>query len=120
MTGEPNKRQTGARKEELAADYLKRQGVRILEMNYRCRQGEIDLIGRDGEFLVFFEVKWRRDGRSGYAAEAVDKRKQKRICRVSDMYRMFKGFDDDTALRYDVVAIDGDGIDWIKNAFFYC
>ncbi len=52
-----NKREIGAAYEEAAAVFLEKKGVRILERNFRCRQGEIDLIGRDGEYLVFFEVK---------------------------------------------------------------
>ena len=53
MEYKENKRETGTRKEELAADFLTRRGVKILERNFRCRQGEIDLIGMDGQYLVF-------------------------------------------------------------------
>ena len=52
MEYKENKRETGTRKEELAADFLTRRGVKILERNFRCRQGEIDLIGMDGQYLV--------------------------------------------------------------------
>ena len=71
-----NKRNTGKRYESLAADYLQGQGLTIMERNYQDRTGEIDLIGRDGTFLVFVEVKYRRDMRSGDPAEAVTPRKQ--------------------------------------------
>ncbi len=54
-----NKRQTGAAYEEQAARFLLEQGYQILERNYRCRQGEIDVIARDGSYLVFVEVKYR-------------------------------------------------------------
>ena len=66
-----NKREVGAAYEEAAAVFLEKNGVRILERNFRCRQGEIDLIGRDGEYLVFFEVKYRKNADAGLPAEAV-------------------------------------------------
>ena len=65
-----NKREVGAAYEEAAAVFLEKNGVRILERNFRCRQGEIDLIGRDGEYLVFFEVKYRKNADAGFPAEA--------------------------------------------------
>ena len=71
MEYKENKRETGTRKEELAADFLTRRGVKILERNFRCRQGEIDLIGMDGQYLVFVEVKYRKTARNGMPAEAV-------------------------------------------------
>lgn len=55
--------------------------------NYRCRSGEIDLIARDGECLVFVEVRYRTDTGKGHPLETVDPRKQRRICKVSDVYR---------------------------------
>ena len=67
-----NKRQTGADQEVLAAVWLEKQGLRILEKNYRCRQGEIDLIARDGRYLVFVEVKYRKGIHTGHPSEAVD------------------------------------------------
>ena len=70
MEYKENKRETGTRKEELAADFLTRRGVKILERNFRCRQGEIDLIGMDGQYLVFVEVKYRKTARNGMPAEA--------------------------------------------------
>ena len=115
-----NRRRTGAAYEEQAARWLKEQGFEILERNFYCRQGEIDLIGYDGEYLVFFEVKYRKAASKGSASEAVDSRKQKKICRVSDYYRMIHNCPSDTAIRYDVIAIDGEQVNWIRNAFFYC
>ena len=71
MEYKENKRETGTRKEELAADFLTRRGVKILERNFRCRQGEIDLIGMDGQYLVFVEVKYRKTARNGMPAEGL-------------------------------------------------
>lgn len=116
---EKNKRETGSAYERLAADFLEKRGCRILKMNYRNRFGEIDLVGKDGDDLVFFEVKERRTGQAGSAAEAVTLSKQKKICAVSDTYRFMEKVSPDTQSRYDVIAIDGNKIDWIKNAFEY-
>lgn len=112
-----NTRKKGTEYEQVAAGYLQRQGVNILEYNYRNRRGEIDLIGRDGEYTVFFEVKYRRNDRKGAPAEAVNFAKQKTICRVADYYRMTHGMGEFSAVRYDVIAIEGETITWYKNAF---
>ena len=112
-----NNRATGTDREKLAAEYLTKHGMKITEHNYRNRNGEIDLIGYHGDYLVFVEVKYRRDLQKGFAAEAVDMRKQRRICRVADHYRYSHGIGERARVRYDVVAIQGDEINWIQNAF---
>ena len=71
-----NTRKQGAQKEEQVCACLLSRGIRICERNFRCRQGEIDIIGYDGEYLVFFEVKYRSSDRKGSAAEAVGYAKQ--------------------------------------------
>ena len=118
-----NNRSTGTYYEDKAADYLTSKNVDLIERNYRCRMGEVDLIGRDTEdgqnCLVFFEVKYRTTGECGSAAEAVGRAKQKKICHVCDFYRMMRGVSDDMQIRFDVVAIDGEEITWIRNAFQY-
>lgn len=73
-----NKRQTGSAYEMLAADWLKQHGYQITEKNYRCGQGEIDLIAEKDGYLVFVEVKYRRTGQKGDPAEAVDLSKTKK------------------------------------------
>lgn len=112
-----NNRRTGTDRERQAAEYLEHQGMRIVERNFRSRQGEIDLIGWHQGYLVFVEVKYRADTTKGYAAEAVDRRKQRRICQVADYYRYSHGMGDAFGVRYDVVAIQGEEIRWIRNAF---
>ena len=114
-----NKRETGAQKEEEVCARLLSEGIVIREKNFRCRQGEIDIIGCDGDTLVFFEVKYRSGTRAGSAAEAVGYAKQRRICHVADYYRLLRHCAEDTPVRFDVVAIDGTEINWIKNAFYY-
>lgn len=112
-----NNRQTGAKGEGMAADYLQARGVRIAARNFRSRYGEIDLIGYHKGYLVFFEVKYRRNRDKGLPEEAVSFYKQKRICRVADYYRRVKRVPPDTGIRYDVVAVEEREIRWYENAF---
>lgn len=114
-----NTRAKGAQKEEQVCACLLSGGVKILERNFRSRQGEIDIIGCDGEYLVFFEVKYRGGTGKGSAAEAVGAAKQRKICKVADYYRMLHHCPEDTPVRFDVVAVDGEKMEWIKNAFYY-
>ena len=114
-----NLREKGAQKEQQVCAYLISAGVNIVERNFRIKQGEIDIIGYDGEYLVFFEVKYRSSRSRGSAVEAVGPTKQRRICRVADYYRMRHHCGENTPVRFDVVAIDGDRLSWIKNAFCY-
>lgn len=112
-----NTRKTGAAYEEMAAEYLRKQGIKILEKNYRNRNGEIDLIGRDSEYLIFFEVKYRKSLKNGTPAEAVTFSKQKKICQVADYYRLTHGIGEFCAVRYDVISICDKEITWYQNAF---
>ncbi|MCD8196023.1 MAG: YraN family protein [Lachnospiraceae bacterium] len=114
-----NKRRVGAQYEDLAARCLEEKGYRILERNYRCRQGEIDLIALDGRCLVFVEVKYRRDGRSGDPAEAVNFRKQRRIIRTAAYYCYNKNIGESHPCRFDVVSVLGSEVRHIENAFIY-
>ena len=101
----------------MAVDYLSEKGMEILERNFRCRQGEVDIIGRHEGYLVFVEVKYRKNVKYGVATEAVTATKQRRICRVADYYRYLHHCGDNVAVRYDVLAIQGVEIEWVKNAF---
>ena len=94
----------GARGERLAADYLTRLGYRIELRNYRCRQGEIDIVAWDGAVLVFVEVRTRRGEDLGALLESVNQRKQHRIARVALAYVQAHRIRD-TVLRFDVVAV---------------
>lgn len=114
-----NKREVGSDYEETAAKYLESQGLRIVERNFRCRTGEIDIIARDGEYLVFAEVKYRRDARKGYALEAVNVRKQQVILQVARVWLKKNGYSENVPCRFDAVGITGDDLQWIKNAFEY-
>lgn len=115
---EENKRKTGAYYEKMAGEYLQQKGYEILEYNYRCRAGEIDIVARDGEYLVFCEVKYRKDNKKGTPLEAVTQRKQRTISRCAMFYIMEKGLDGQ-ACRFDVAGITGsrEQIELIQNAF---
>lgn len=115
-----NNKEIGHQKELTAASYLKSQGLEIVEQNFRFhRLGEIDIIASEGTCLVFIEVKYRKTASAGDAAQAVNLKKQIQICKISDYYRMIKKIPSGTSIRFDVIAINGDDIRWIKNAFPY-
>ena len=111
-----NNRAVGTAYEQIAGRFLEKKGFQILEYNYRCRAGEIDLIARDREYLVFCEVKYRRTKSAGSALEAVDTKKQKRLYRCAQQYVAAHKIPD-AAARFDVVAIEGNEVCHIENAF---
>lgn len=114
-----NKRRVGTRYEDMAVSYLCSHGIKIIARNFRSRSGEIDIVGHDGEYYIFFEVKYRKDDSSGDPIEAVDARKQYRISRVCDYFRVYRKLKDTDNVRFDVIAILGEEIRWYKNAFEY-
>ncbi len=114
-----NRRKIGTAYEERAAEHLRDLGYRILERNFRCRLGEIDLIAEEAGVLVFLEVKYRKSSQFGNPAEAVTPAKQKTICRVADFYRMSRGISESCSCRFDVAAIMGEKVQVYKDAFPY-
>lgn len=112
-----NNRRLGSCYEQRAAEFLQKKGYEIVERNYRIRQGEIDLIARDGERLVFVEVKYRRNLKKGYPQEAVDKRKQRIIRQVAAHYLYCQGCGGEVPCRFDVVAFLEDQVCHIPDAF---
>lgn len=97
---------------------MRKKGYQILEQNFRCRQGEIDIIAEDQGCLVFVEVKYRRDDSCGHPAEAVDRRKQQKLYHTARYYLYRKGYGEDMACRFDVIAVYGDGrVIQIEQAF---
>ena len=81
-----NNRAVGSIYEEKIAAFLKQNGFVILERNYRCKQGEIDIIAKDGSYFVFIEVKYRASGSAGFSLEAIDHRKALRIRNAAVYY----------------------------------
>jgi putative endonuclease len=111
---------TGKRGEALAVKCLKKNGYKIIERNYRCKLGEIDIIARDGRVLAFVEVKARRSDEFGGPKWAVTPQKQRKVSMVALQY-LKETEQMEQRARFDVVAIrllpDHPDIEIIKNAF---
>jgi putative endonuclease len=110
----------GQHAEQLAENYLNQQGLRLLQRNYRCRGGEIDLIMTDNGTLVFVEVRYRKHQAFGGAAASVDRRKQQRLLLAARHY-LQQHQAANRACRFDVVAISPgangqNAVEWISNA----
>ncbi len=114
-----NKRKLGAEVEQLVKDYLTCHNYTILEMNYRCRQGEVDIIAKEEEYYVFIEVKYRSSSKYGSPQEAVGIAKQKRISHAALYYMYSHGLPDTTPVRFDVAAVTPGRIHYITNAFSF-
>ncbi|OGO89587.1 MAG: hypothetical protein A2Y24_00140 [Clostridiales bacterium GWE2_32_10] len=116
-----NKRKVGSQAEEVAEKYLVRRGYEVVEKNYNCSFGEIDIVARKDDFWIFIEVKYRRDLSYGYPVEAVTVAKQKNIRKVAMLYIKHKNLVREKNFRFDVVGILGElnnpRISLIENAF---
>lgn len=108
-------KQIGDFYEQIAVSYLEKAGVRILCKNFRIQRGEIDIIGRDEDYLVFFEVKYRKERQDSY--EAVSIQKQKKVRELARVYLYKNGISEQSDIRFDAICIHKEGVDWIKNAF---
>ena len=106
----------GARGESAAAHALVRAGYRIVERNFRCKSGELDVVAFDGEVLCFIEVRTRRDDEHGDAVLAINRAKQRQVARIALHYISLR----DPIFRrsrFDVVAITGERIELIRDAW---
>ena len=112
-----NKRKLGLEKEELAAAYLLEQNVQILDKNFYFHGGELDLIAKDGEYLCFIEVKYRKSDTYGYPEEAVTVAKQRKMIHGAKLYLYQRQYPADTPCRFDVISIYKEEIHWIQDAF---
>lgn len=111
------KQKRGHWAEEKAANYLRNFGLEILTRNFRCKLGEIDIIAKDGEQLVFAEVRYRAPSHFGSAAESVTSRKQQRTIRAAQRF-LQQTQQWNRVCRFDVVAMDGcNSINWLKDAY---
>lgn len=106
----------GARAEDLCAGLLRAAGLRILERNWRCRLGEIDLIAEERGMLVFAEVRMRSGPGFGGAGESVTAAKRQRLLAAARLYLTRRP---DARCRFDVFLVDGASIhvQWIRDAF---
>ncbi len=119
-----SKRSKGQHFEQMAADYLCRHGLLLIEKNFLTRAGELDLIMKEHNTYVFVEVKYRNSQNYGHAAESVTKQKQLRLIKTANWWMLKQGLNTDTTdFRFDVIAIHGGAIhddshhvEWIKNA----
>jgi putative endonuclease len=108
----------GSDAERIAATYLQQQGLVLVEQNYRCRFGEIDLIMTEGHALVFIEVRMRASNAFGGAAASITATKQAKLLIAARHY--LSGLQREPACRFDAVLITGTQhytIEWIRNAF---
>lgn len=113
-------KEAGAVWEQRAARFLQRAGLTLIERNYRCRLGEIDLIMRDGDALVFVEVRYRQRLGFGSGAQSVGPDKQRRLASAARHFLGRYARWSSHPCRFDVVSIEGrlfPSYDWIKDAF---
>jgi putative endonuclease len=100
----PTRNELGSHGERIAASYLTSVGLRLLDRNWRCREGELDIVARDGDALVFCEVKTRRGVEFGHPVEAVTPTKQRRLRTLA--HRWLAAHDEHAPeLRFDVVGV---------------
>jgi putative endonuclease len=111
-------RDKGITGEKTARKYLKKQGLKILDVNFRVKLGEIDIIAQEKDTLVFVEVKSAMNTAFGNPLEWIPEWKQRRIIRVSQLYMLNKGLHGRTHVRYDVVSVDPDrNVCHVRDAF---
>jgi putative endonuclease len=106
----------GAFAESDAMRLLLDRGYRIVERNFRCKAGELDIVARDHEILVFVEVRSRHDGEHGHGVEMVTARKQRRVARVAEYYLALRQ-PQFTRARFDIVAKTGDDLVLLQDAW---
>ncbi|AGA87763.1 MAG: YraN family protein [Gammaproteobacteria bacterium HGW-Gammaproteobacteria-9] len=112
---------SGRSAESLALHHLSSKGLRLLERNWSCRSGELDLVMLDGDTVVFVEVRYRRHTAWGGALESVDMRKQHKLIKTAQLFLQKESRWARSPCRFDVVAIAATGktedLNWIRNAF---
>lgn len=112
------RRRLGFWGERKAAKFLKKNGYKILERNFKCKAGEIDIIALKGDVVAFVEVKTRSSDAFGEPCEAVDLTRQRRYCNAADLYIRLNNFGlSDYFLRFDIIEIKKGVINHIENAF---
>lgn len=109
----------GKQAEKRACEFLQRQGFKLIEKNYSCRLGELDLIMLQDTKLIFVEVKYRNSAQYGYASEAVDLRKQRKIILSAQYFLQLHPQFSDMECRFDVVSFTGSEQqpEWLRDAF---
>lgn len=108
---------SGQRAEQLACEYLQREGLKLLDRNVHSRVGEIDLLMRDGDELVVIEVRSRRAGALVSAADSLSTQKQRRLIQATRQWLNRNPQFAEQPLRFDAVLLDGSKLNWVRDAF---
>ena len=122
LSNKPTSRETGQTTEQFAATYLAQNGLELVTRNFHCKLGELDLIMKDNDTLVFIEVKYRRSNNFGGAISAITTTKQQKIHKTASFYLQKCGLNEyTTPCRFDVIALQGNikapQVSWLKNVF---
>ena len=117
-----SRQKTGNQAERMAEQIMRQAGLSCLARNHRCRQGELDLVMRDGDTVVFVEVRYRQQSHWGSAAESVNRAKQHRLIHTAQHYLLNTPRLANQPCRFDVIAAEGDpsnpkSYHWIREAF---
>lgn len=112
-----HKIQKGAHAEQNACDFLSAQGLKLICRNYRCLLGEIDIIMRDSDDIVFIETRYRQYDNFGSAIESVNFKKQKKIIRTAEIFLQQYKLLHKVNCRFDIIGISPTELKWVKNAF---
>ncbi len=115
----------GQAAEDAAESFLRKRGLKTLQRNFQCRLGEIDLVMRDGECLVFTEVRFRRPGQHGSGADSITLAKRRKLINSAGWYLRFKKISSHQVCRFDVVSVGLTVVsekpqydfNWIRDAF---
>ncbi|HEY4293597.1 YraN family protein [Luteibacter sp.] len=110
-------RATGNRFEDAAREFLEARGLRLVRANFLCRHGEIDLVMRDGDTLVFVEVRYRRNAAFGGALGSVTMAKRRKLISAAHIWMAWHPNDARRPSRFDVLAFEGDDVEWVRAAF---
>lgn len=113
MTGKSK----GTEAEAAICHFLLQQGLKLIEKNYRCAGGEIDLIMQEHDMVVFIEVRLRENNSFGHPIETVTWYKQRKLTKAALLYLQKKQWLNKKNCRFDVVGVNNNQIEWIKNAF---
>lgn len=111
------RRATGDHFEGAALSFLQARGLRLVRANFLCRHGEIDLVMRDGETLVFVEVRYRRSAAFGGALGSVTAAKRRKLVSAAHLWLGWHRHDAARPCRFDVLAFEGASVEWVRAAF---
>lgn len=111
------RRATGDHFEGAARSFLEQRGLRFIQANFLCRLGELDLVMRDGDTVVFVEVRYRRSSAFGGAVGSITLAKRRKLISAAQVWLRCHPVDARRPCRFDVLAFEGEGTEWIRGAF---